>query len=509
MNYMKRAFVSVTRNIGKTSLLFLIVLILGSVISGAISTNQATENMENHLISGMLPIAMVNVDWEAFWEYTEDYNARATNLTTEMIRKIGALPYVESYDYFINFSLFSKFEHYEPEVEDDRFSMGGIWSPGIEHFGESFTMRGVQNPNIMEMEQNLIELVAGRVFTQDEIENISTVAVISEEFAMLNNLTVGSNMSFRNLIFTLEAEMRSMHGIDDGGLTEEDLFVDESYDIEVIGIFRPVSLPNTGDPWMDMWATREIYNRIYVPNSFGEVVLRFSGEAFRELHPERFEDGDEEFIWWENFFTLYDPNDFPSFRAAVANMLPPYFRVMDSGSSLRPVLSALETMGGLTFMVLVTAVGAAILILTLLIMLFLRDRRREVGIYLALGEKKSKILSQFLLEITVIAFLAIVVALFVGNLVAGGLSESMLMNDIAAQQEEIDERVSRGGHWDPFAYMGFQTELPADEIINSYDVSPTPFVILLFFGVGLGTVLLATVVPMIYVLRLNPKSIML
>ena len=411
--------------------------------------------------------------------------------------------------FFTNFSLFSRFEHYEPEDEDDILGMGGRWSPGTSHFGEAFVMRGVQNPNIMEMEQNLIELVAGRVFTRDEIENISTVAVISEEFAMLNNLTVGSSMSFRNLIFTPEAEMRSMHGIDDGGLTEEDLFVDESYDIEVIGIFRPLSFPNTGDPWSDAWSTRMIHNRIYVPNSFAEVVLRFSGEAFRELHPEMFEDGDEEFIWWENFFTLYDPSDLPAFRVAVANMVPPYFQVMDTGNSLRPVLSALETMGGLTFMVLVVAVGSAVLILTLLIMLFLRDRRREVGIYLALGEKKTKIVSQFLLEITVIAFFAIVVALFVGNIIAGSLSENMLMNDIAASQEEADDRTRRGGQWDPFANMGFQTDVPADEIINSYDVSPTLFVILLFFGVGLGTVLLATVVPMIYVLRLNPKSIML
>jgi len=100
MNYMKRAFVSVTRNVGKTCLLFLIVLILGSVISGAISTNQATENMENHLVSGMLPIAMINIDWDSFWEYNDDHNARASNLSTELIREIGALPYVESYDFF-------------------------------------------------------------------------------------------------------------------------------------------------------------------------------------------------------------------------------------------------------------------------------------------------------------------------------------------------------------------------------------------------------------------------
>jgi putative ABC transport system permease protein len=57
--------------------------------------------------------------------------------------------------------------------------------------------------------------------------------------------------------------------------------------------------------------------------------------------------------------------------------------------------------------------------------------------------------------------------------------------------------------------MGYQTDLPTEAIVNSYDVSLSPFMILIFFGVGLGTILLATIIPMIYVLRLNPKKIML
>jgi putative ABC transport system permease protein len=432
---------------------------------------------------------------------------RVSSLSTDLIREIGALPYVKSYDYFTNFSLFGMFEHYEPESEDDNMMIGGGWGPSVEeNFGESFVMRGVQNPNIMDIEQGLIELVDGRVFTQDEMNHLSPVAVISEEFANLNNLFVGSTMTFRNIMFNIEAEGRMMAGMDEP-LTEEDLFASETYIIEVIGIFRPVSLPDMGDPWMTMWAVRDMQNRIYTPNHFAELVLNFANEAWREMRPEMFEDGEEDFIWWENFFTLHDPNEFPEFREAVARVVPPYFHVMDTGGSLRPVLSALDTMRGMTLTVLFVAVGASVLILTLLIMLFLRDRKREVGIYLALGERKGKILSQFLLEITVVAFFSIVVALFVGNIVAGNLSESMLMDDIAAQQEATNDGGWRD--WDPFANMGFQTDVPTDVIVDSYDVSLSPFMILLFFGVGFGTILLATVIPMIYVLQLNPKKIML
>jgi len=332
------------------------------------------------------------------------------------------------------------------------------------------------------------------------------VALVSEEFARLNNLTVGSTLSLRNVIFNQEAEMRMW----DEDLTEEDVFMSESYDIEVIGIFRPISFPNMGDPWSDLWAIQEMQNRIYVPNSFAEVVLRFSGDALREVHPDIFGDMEEdEWIWWENFFTLHDPNEFPEFREAVERITPAYFRVADTGHSLRPVLLALETMRGFTMMVLIVAIGAALTILTLLIMLFLRDRRREVGIYLALGEKKRRIISQFLLEIVTVSFLAILVALFIGNILAINVSENMLMNDIAMEQQRVADANIHGGHWDRFAAMGFQTDVSDQMIVESYDVSLSPFTLLLFFTVGLGTILLATVIPMIYVLQMNPKKIML
>jgi len=48
-----------------------------------------------------------------------------------------------------------------------------------------------------------------------------------------------------------------------------------------------------------------------------------------------------------------------------------------------------------------------------------------------------------------------------------------------------------------------------DVIAASYDVSLSFYAVLIFLGVGLGTVLLATVIPVIYILRLNPKEIML
>ena len=503
MNLFKRAIASVSRNIGKTCLLFLIVLILGSVISTAISTNQATENMERNLTARMLPIAMVEFNHTLYEDRQHEIDWREQVLSPDLIRQIGALPVVRSYDFFTHHSLFAQdLKEYEPETDsDDEIMWGGPWFPGGEDFGPRFLLRGVENHNILDIEQNLIELVSGRTFTREEVTSLSQVAMVSEAFALHNNLTVDSTITFRNIIMDHRFEVRER---DDE--FQPTIFDEQSYDVTIVGIFRPVNLPHIEHDFTNEWfQVRELQNRIYVPNTFLDITISFENDAFLRMNPEAFEDFDPHFKWYQNFFTLYDPNDFPAFREGVAQIAPEFFHVVDSGNAFRPVLVALNTMRSLTITVLIVAIAAGLLIVTLLISLFLRDRRREVGIYLALGERKRRIVSQFLFEILTVSFLAILVALFIGNIVAANLSEDMLMSDIAVEQEREDNM----WFWDPFAGMGYQTDLPADAVVNSYDVTLSPLTILIFFGVGLGTVLLATVIPIIYVLRLNPKKIML
>jgi len=62
---------------------------------------------------------------------------------------------------------------------------------------------------------------------------------------------------------------------------------------------------------------------------------------------------------------------------------------------------------------------------------------------------------------------------------------------------------------DLFFRQGLTGELSMQVIANSYDLSFSLFTVLAFLGIGLGTVLLATIVPVLYILRMNPKKIMM
>lgn len=64
MNYLKRAWLSVTRRKGKSLLLFIIIFILSNVIAGAVSIQQATQNVEKTIKNKMGATVTLRLDYE-------------------------------------------------------------------------------------------------------------------------------------------------------------------------------------------------------------------------------------------------------------------------------------------------------------------------------------------------------------------------------------------------------------------------------------------------------------
>ena len=184
------------------------------------------------------------------------------------------------------------------------------------------------------------------------------------------------------------------------------------------------------------------------------------------------------------------------------------------------VAGPMESIQWIASITLYIAVGSTLLILTLLITLFLKDRRHEMGIYLSLGEKRTKVMGQIVIEVVLISFIAITLSLFSGNLLGRYISEEMLMNELIAQQEdewdfgimpraEVSRRTVMPPSGGTFGHLGYGTEVTADDVMDNFNVAINLRTTLMFYGIGLGTVLLATIIPNIYILKLNPKKIMM
>ena len=206
---------------------------------------------------------------------------------------------------------------------------------------------------------------------------------------------------------------------------------------------------------------------------------------------------------------LTDVNEIEAFKDAVAPLLPPLMEVEDLTNSFSSISSSMENLQEITNWILLITIGSSLLILSLLITLFLRDRRYEMGVYLALGEKKSRIISQILIEVVATAFIGITLAVFTGNLISGVMSQTMLRSELIADtnNNQIDMGFCIG--CDPLEDMGFAQEMSPEEMLEAFDVSINIATVGLFYAVGLGAVIFSTIVPVIYVVTLNPKKVLM
>jgi len=148
---------------------------------------------------------------------------------------------------------------------------------------------------------------------------------------------------------------------------------------------------------------------------------------------------------------------------------------------------------------------ATLIILALLISLFLIDRKHEMGIYLAIGEKKSRILGQFICEVILIALVSMTLALFVGNVLGNQLSQMMIEQDMIRQLEDPDYSPTQA----MLQARGFRFDMTHEEMIYLYEVRLDRKTVLLFYSVTLNAIVVATTIPMWLVLKKDPKEVLL
>ncbi|MFE4634466.1 ABC transporter permease [Streptomyces sp. NPDC056773] len=152
--------------------------------------------------------------------------------------------------------------------------------------------------------------------------------------------------------------------------------------------------------------------------------------------------------------------------------------------------------------------GAAVL--ALLVNLAVKQRRSEYGVLLALGEKKSRLVAQQLLEIVLVAAVAIGVSSFIAPRLTQSAGQALLGKEASAAERKLDS-------WKPPAPGSTGLDQGIDpnqrpvenaDPIDRITVALDPAALATVGGIGLGIALLATAVPAASVLRLSPRTIL-
>jgi len=219
---------------------------------------------------------------------------------------------------------------------------------------------------------------------------------------------------------------------------------------------------------------------------------------------ENFEIDENRINIYNSIFTLYSSHDLPAFREAAVHGIPRQFVVYDAGNPFQDVAAAMETMLSMASFVLYLTIVVSILVLSLLITILLHDRKREIGIYLSVGVKKSHILRQFAMEFISVAIVGISVALFIGEYISQIISRVLIMSEAMAYQPPD---ILGFGAIDSLTRMEFQVDIAVGGLIEGIGLHPE--LVLTFLAIGIGTTILSTIAPLIYVLKLDPKKIMM
>ncbi len=495
MDFKQRALKSITRRKGKSLILFFVVFILGNVIAGAVAIQQSTVNVEKETKRSMGAVTSVQMDYEA-------YDKKMSNLTeeemetfdypkspkAEVYQQIGNLSYVKRYELFLTTSTgTTKFK--------------GVTSENVGYGGTPymFTIKGFNQKEFLDVTEGLIKITQGDGFTDNDIKNGSNAAIISQDVAEANSLSVGDT-------FVLDATTEVFGIPEETGESEEPAqptTINADFPMKVAGIFTvakkdPNAQQNQAQEHENEWRALEQLNTIYTTEEAARELSQKMNAAFASGMEGASGDSED---YYQTTYILNSPDDIEAFREDANALLPEFFQVVASSDQYEQVAGGLTKLNTISKYVVIVAVIATLLILSLVVLLFMRDRKHELGIYLSFGESRGKVITQIVLELLMISSIALVLSLITGNFLGGAISQSLIQSDWISNSSQ-----------EGMMYYGsnlMQNSLSFMDVQQAYKVTFSIGYIVTYLLVGVGTVLLSAVLPLLYILRLNPKKIMM
>lgn len=491
MNYWKRARNSIFRTKGKSLILFAVIFVLGNVIAGAIAIQQSTTNVEKKMKQQLGATVSAEPDLNELLKQSENGDSQsmtqAQSLKEETIKKIGASPYVKDYDYsYLAYLNVNKFKIYEMKQQGNM----EVSSPY-----KTMILKGSNSTEPMDFKNKKVKLVDGRMLTKEELKGKKPMALISKKVADENGLSVGDQMVLDTV--TLQPK-------DDGTMDSQD---STEHAVKIVGLFEPIKLEkkkkegqNGQDALNQQITETDMYNTAFVSNGLAREINKIEmSNMSSDLKDNLVEEVSP-------IFTLKSPEDVAAFKAEIKPLLPEGYKAVASTDEFDKVGASVKRLSKISGYVVILAVLASLLIISLVVVLFMKDRRHEWGIYLSLGEHRKNIMKQVVAELLVISIAALLISLVSGNVLGKMVSESLIAGDTMDEvaQNVGSQVVSMGG-----ATSVLGSSLSNEDVMNNYEVRFSMTYIVTFMIAGIGTILSAAILPLTYVMRLNPKKIMM
>lgn len=474
---LKTALLSIRKNIGRSLLLFLLMFLITNLIIAGLSIQSASKESMDQVRTSLgsdvtFSYSMQNMMKDR--EKGEALDQSIQDMTTDMANQLKDLDYVESYNYTLSVGVSS--DDIDPvEMSSDTTEssqsqqnaprMGNDMPKMLDE--NDFTIVGnTTMAYLSSFENENYVLSSGRLLTEEDAK--TTNCVIESTLASDNDLEVGDTITFSSS--------------------------DEEVDVTltIIGIYTVETTEQMGN----MMSNRQNpMNQIYTDLSVAQTLNQ-----------------DETKISSATYY-LDDPDHIDAFIELAQSSTDIDFDTytLDANDQIyQRSISSLESMGQFATLFLIVVIVAGSAILCLILVLTMRSRFYEYGVFLSLGQSKLKIVCQQFLEIFMIAMVAWTLSLGTGKMVSnviGHMLESTQNNQSQMMMEMPEGETSQDQNqgqkkmnlWDQTMQSPENQEL---------DVSLTSTTIIYLAGITTGICVISTILPSLYILRLSPREIL-
>ena len=549
MYILKNAWKNITRNKGRNILIGIIVIVIAAASSITLAIRESANNIvtayqEKNKIEATIGMNRNNLmgllkkDNASQEDMINSFNNIAS-VTVEEIEKYGESDYVSNYYYTYDLSVDAKdikeatdslvkettTTETQTTTRTEQFGSSGMSFPGgmpPSGFGGSsssgsktttnrttttkktekifnekaqdgaFTLIGYSSY------ENMSKFISGEyTITEGEVSEDfeSDSVVISEELATLNDLSVGSTITF---VDPKDSE--------------------KTYEATVTGIYKENTDSSSNMASMFTNSANEVITNI----TFVKKILTGNEELKPTVTPT---------------FVIKDVESVDKFAEEVKEKgLSEYYTIT---SNVEEIESATESVDNVkifatTFLIITLVIGGVVLVV--INMINIRERRYEIGVLRTVGMKKSKLSLQFMTELLIVAMTALIIGAGIGACLSVPVSNMLLANEMSNQTskyEDIGKNFGRSG-FNPGGFDNQKTssekttegeenkeETKAAKDFNSMDFGVAKVnkvdsinavvdfkVLAELLGIGVLLTLLSSLASMIAIARFSPLQIL-
>ena len=403
MYILKNAITSITRNKGRNILIGIIIMIISASVAVTLAINNTASSLiksykEKYQVEATISINRENMmkdfnpeDKESSKSNMKEMFSLANNISVSDIEKYADSKYVKSYYYTQTVGVNANIEKAEMTSNSNNDMMDKRKDNNYDNKeGETttnFNLKGYSSYDAMsEFVSGNYKVTDGEVFEDFDSNN----CLINSELATLNNLKVGDTITVTDTASNI-------------------------YDLVISGIYEEKEDTDSG---MKMFANSA--NTIITSSNFISKMSETNQDLAVTTSPT---------------FILTSSAVVDKFSSELTSKgLNENLTVqtnLDQVENASSTISNVKTFA-VTFLIITLIIGAVVLLI--INMINIRERKYEIGVLRTIGMKKSKVCLQFVLELLIVAFASLLLGAFTGAMVSVPVSNSLLKNEITASQ---------------------------------------------------------------------------